>query len=819
MSGLQITGGDSIVRGLAINYFNIGISLETAGNNVIAGNYIGLALDGVTPVGNRTGIRITSTSDGNRIGTDGDGLDDTAERNVISASGFVQQNNSFGILIDSGSDQNLIAGNHIGADASGTLDRGNAQGGIVTGGITVIGTNGDGVGDAVEGNLISGNDGHGISLSTTASGSRVSGNKIGTEISGTSALANNSHGVSVGPCSGSVQCSNHIIGTDGDGISDALEGNLISGNGGDGVFIPAGTLNNNVVAGNKIGTNLSGTAALPNDVGVSLGGTSSRVGTNHDGISDNLEGNLIAGNGQHGVYIPNASQQTIAGNKIGTNVDGAAALPNVQSGIRVEGNNIVIRDNLVSGNNQHGIHIYDAFFITVTGNTIGAALDGVTPLGNSLHGVLIATNSDDSTIGGGGAGEANVIAFNSGDGVFVDSSCGAGLCLHNTILGNSIFENGELGIDLAPNGVTPNDAGDGDTGANNLQNYPLVSAASALGANIVVTGTLNSTPATTFTLNFYSSPTCDPSGNGEGAVYLGTGLVATDGNGDAAFVLSLAGFAADGDALSGTATSPDGNTSEFSSCGAVVGEEPISGLQAANDGPTPLGLPTHFTSTLQSGTGVSFAWDFGDGSSATGAFPSHTYTATGSYSATVTVSNSLGSATAGTNVTILPPLSCAATADDGATVFSSQDASALQQAVDGAVPGGVVKIAGSCAGVTTRDGRTQTVFIDKALTLSGGYHVSDWGNPQQQPTLLDAQSLGRVLYIHNAAPVILEKLIIQNGLISGSAADCPDYGGGGGIYTDGSLVYCGLSRHHPDRDDFDLQQRGQPGRRHLPLGS
>jgi hypothetical protein len=94
VEGLTLAGGGSTVRGLALNYFNAGLELQTAGGNVIAGNYLGLALDGVTAVGNRTGLIVQASADGNRIGTDGDGVNDAAERNVISASGLVQVNNS-----------------------------------------------------------------------------------------------------------------------------------------------------------------------------------------------------------------------------------------------------------------------------------------------------------------------------------------------------------------------------------------------------------------------------------------------------------------------------------------------------------------------------------------------------------------------------------------------------------------------------------------------------------------------------------------------------------------------------------------------------
>ena len=96
---------------------------------------------------------------------------------------------------------------------------------------------------------------------------------------------------------------------------------------------------------------------------------------------------------------------------------------------------------------------------------------------------------------------------------------------------------------------------------------------------MIVTGTLNSNSNTTFTLDFYTNSICDASGHGEGELYLGTGQVTTDVAGDASFEISVAGYAANGDFISTTATHSDGSTSEFSMCVVVIGEVPISGLQ------------------------------------------------------------------------------------------------------------------------------------------------------------------------------------------------------------------------------------------------
>ena len=203
---------------------------------------------------------------------------------------------------------------------------------------------------------------------------------------------------------------------------------------------------------------------------------------------------------------------------------------------------------------------------TVQGNFIGTAADGVTPLGNSGIGVtMFATNNN--LIGGANAGEGNVIAFNGQVGV---RNGGGGI--GDAILGNSIFSNGILGISLTGSGNTPtaNDAGDGDTGANNQQNYPVLSTVSKGGGFVLAAGTLNSTASTTFRLEFFANTACDPTGNGEGRTFLGAGDVTTDAGGNATFN-NLSFPAAGGPVITATATVKTGvttftDTSEFSVC-------------------------------------------------------------------------------------------------------------------------------------------------------------------------------------------------------------------------------------------------------------
>ena len=263
--------------------------------------------------------------------------------------------------------------------------------------------------------------------------------------------------------------------------------------------------------------------------------------------------------------VLSSSGNLIEGNFLGTDVTGTTALGN-RSGVRIyrTSNNTIGGTtrgarNLISGN-KIGIWISESTGNLVTGSFIGTDFTGTADLGNEA-GVFISTDASDNTIGGAASGAGNTIAFNEFSGVEVFSGTG------NAILSNSIFSNDFLGIDLLRNrtlGVTPNDPADGDTGPNNLQNFPVLT--SALGGSATIEGTLNSTPNTQFTLEFFSNSACDPSGFGEGETFLGFTDVTTDGSGNASFTITLSTSVPAGQLITATATDPDGNTSEFSQC-------------------------------------------------------------------------------------------------------------------------------------------------------------------------------------------------------------------------------------------------------------
>ena len=222
-----------------------------------------------------------------------------------------------------------------------------------------------------------------------------------------------------------------------------------------------------------------------------------------------------------------------------------------------------------------------AFGNLMEGNLIGTDITGTQPIANSNDGILFFFGSSDNTVGGTAAGAANIIAFNQGAGVTVGLSA-TDPCTGDEILSNSIFGNNHLGIDLGGDGVTLNSPGSPHTGANLLQSFPVLTNAVAFtGLSTVIVGSLNSDPSTTFTLQFFSNPTADPSGYGQGQTLIGTTTVTTDASGNASFQASFPVVVTAGYAISATATDPSGNTSEFAQDVSVVAAAPP--IAALND--------------------------------------------------------------------------------------------------------------------------------------------------------------------------------------------------------------------------------------------
>jgi hypothetical protein len=487
-SGLQIRGGNSTVRGLVINRFSnaAAISISVGNNNRVEGCFLGTDAAGTAnfPDLSREGVNISSST-GNVIG--GATPD---KRNVISGHRL----NGINIFGSTGAGNNVVQGNIIGLDKTGTAALGNGQSGITISGFT---DNTIGGATAAARNVISANV-TGVALFTGSN--TVQGNYVGTDVTGALDRGNSGTGLFI------QGGANNLVG----GLTvtpGQPPGNVISGNGGAGIDINGNAAPGHTMQGNLIGTNAAGTAALSNGgEGISIRNSG---GGNLVGAANTQGRNVVAANGLHGISLNNNGNQLL-------------------------------------------------------NNYVGVGADGTTALGNGQHGVLI-NSRDGNTLNG------NVIAFNARNGVAVNFfNTGTG----NAIESNSIYANTNLGIDLGTNGVTANDAGDADTGANGLQNFPVLSAAVAVGGITNVAGTLNSTANTQFRVEYFASPSCDPSGNGEGQRFLGFSLVSTDGGGNATIGVSIFGPTTVGEVVTATATDPQGNTSEFSPCRPVTATPP-----------------------------------------------------------------------------------------------------------------------------------------------------------------------------------------------------------------------------------------------------
>jgi hypothetical protein len=407
-------------------------------------------------------------------------------------------------------------------------------------------------------------------------GNVIEGNFIGTDPTGTVARPNTSLGVLL-----ENGASNNTVGGTTPGAR-----NLISGNTGvSNVDCKSGQ--GNIVQGDLIGTDITGTLALGNagrGVLVESGGSALIGGTTV------AARNIISGNTNGDGVQLSGSASTVQGNFIGTDVTGTIAVPNFD-GILVSVSNNVIGGltatpgtppgNLISASGtRSGVVVAGGSSNLIQGNVIGADTTGTQPLGNHQMGILIVDNggnpSHDNTIGGSDAHARNIIAFNGtacdgfGTGVSVGVNPGN---INNAILGNSIFSNASLGIDLEAAGdtgcgVTANDTGDADTGPNNLQNYPVLTSVTNSGGMTHIAGTLNSAANKMYRVEFFANDAIHPSGYGEGQIFLGFTNVTTNGSGNASFNVSFPQIAAT-QYVTTTATDPNGNTSEFS---AAIGQ-------------------------------------------------------------------------------------------------------------------------------------------------------------------------------------------------------------------------------------------------------
>jgi CSLREA domain-containing protein len=479
-----------------------GIRVKAGEQTAISGNLIGTSADGLTAVPNALS--------GVKLGLEGSAAGSTVTGNLLSGNG-VSPGNAFGVQVVLAGADIKIQGNRIGTDLAGTGAIPNNFDGVdlLNDVGVLVGGHASG-----EGNLVSGNARYGISVNNPDA--VIEGNLVGTNALGTAELGNGNNGINV-----NGQTGTRI------GHSNVLGRNVISGNGGSGIVFDQAGGSNSTVQDNYIGTNKAGASELHNNgAGIIVhGGSGILFG---GGLFDHANGglgNLISGNVGSGLVLNQPEGPTGASNN------------------------------------------------TISGNRIGTDTGGTADIGNGGAGISIVAGSD-NLVGGPGLGAGNTIAFNHDRGIQLDvGNTDTNFATGNTFRANRIFLNTGLtadpalglGIDLPPAGITANDSGDADTGSNGLQNFPLIHSSTS-GTNTTIAGTLQSAANTTYVVEFFRNAACDPSGNGEGEEPIGTKTVTTDGVGYVLFSETVAPVVSGSQSVTATATAPDGSTSEFSPC-------------------------------------------------------------------------------------------------------------------------------------------------------------------------------------------------------------------------------------------------------------
>ena len=470
-----------------------------------------------------------------------DGLVLGAGSNGSTIRGLAITRFSLGDAIQVDSANNTIVCNNLGVEADGVTGNANEIG------LRVLGDNNTiGGATAVDRNVVSANSSVGMYFQVSAENNHIYGNYIGADATGDAGLGNNAAGIQIDGFFNNVGSA--VNGT----------GNVISANNGNGIFL-RNTGGKNYIAGNIIGLNKNGTfGAIPipgnGSEGIYVGSNTNIIGG--DSVAAR---NLISNNGSHGILVFAADNTTISANYIGTDGSGYLPVGNALAGVRVEqgdgtiiGGDTAVEGNLISANLRTGIFLFD----NVNDTTIKNNRIGVDPLGeglgNGYFGVHMDTNTSQTLV------DNNIIGWNGRDGIRVDNSS-----VSNRFTRNSIYNNGWLGIDLGEDGVTPNDpAPDSDSGANGLQNYPVIDLVDPVTSN--VTYHLESKPNTSYSIEFYRSDSCDDSGFGQGVELIYTRAMASDAGGNIAETLNFGGYNG-GDALTAIATA-GGQTSEFSQC-------------------------------------------------------------------------------------------------------------------------------------------------------------------------------------------------------------------------------------------------------------
>jgi gliding motility-associated-like protein len=547
LTGFQINaaGSASKIHGLTILHYSAqGIVLSGTTNVVITGNKL---------AGCNMGIEVQF-----------------ANNNVVGDSGYykmniISSNTSRGILFN-GAFNNFVRHNLI-----GTNDNGTAAAAIVQNvGIEIVAAASvdnliGGMYTEEEGNIISGNSVHQILITGSSTSNALKGNLIGLAYDGTTPILSAfAYGVS-----STVSAGSNLIGG-----PQAAERNIIVGQGNGGILLD--NSGSNTILNNYIGffTDVAPTA-VPNHTGIFIqnASTNNTIGSNavHNYISGNTNqgvlidnssqnsltnnfiglsnlgtslgngaagvllsnnannnligtaggGNYVSGNNGHGIAVSNSPNNFIINNKIGTDTTVTSPNSNSLNGIDVFNSlYLQINGNFINGSGQNGISL-SSDSCQIFNNKIGTDLSNLIQMGNSQHGIFINGNLNQI---GTGTVNGNTIAYNGNFG----SGVGAGVAvisgLYNGILGNSIFKNAGLGIDIEADGVTPNDPADADGGTNNGQNFVDSIYISNCGGVTNIRIVYEADLSQDYVLELYQNPSGSGNGDthGEGKIFYGT---------------------------------------------------------------------------------------------------------------------------------------------------------------------------------------------------------------------------------------------------------------------------------------------------------
>jgi hypothetical protein len=469
-------------------------------------------------------------------------------------------------------------------------------------------------GSTIEGLVVNRFSGNGIVV--RSSNNKVQGNWVGTDATGTAAAPNGT-GIDVQDAG----VTGNLIGgpnqVNPDGTVTRILGNVISGNSGIGIITQLGA-SSTMIQGNVVGLDATGEAPLGNgSFGIRLLGTTNDLIGGTDTIKRNgtyvlTDGNVVTADGNNVIKLNNATGAKVQGNYLGTDVTGERSI------LTFDGLSVINTQNALIGGPDFGQGNLIALGYAIApgqgdtpdtgpwaagaygysqgtifeGNRIGLDADASTVLGNPIDG-LDFDSAQDVTV------RRNLIygSTHSGIDIYATDFDPAGV----TVTQNLLIEDGLYGISFNHVGNTPNHPGGLIAGPNGYQNHPVLESALFSAAGMIVSGTLDAAPSTSYTVEFFASPFASPSGFGEGDQYFWTATVMTDNTGHASFTADTDYEAPFGWVISSTATDPGGNTSEFSN-DVVATLSPSSVSLAATPTASVYGQPVTLTATVSPAT-------------------------------------------------------------------------------------------------------------------------------------------------------------------------------------------------------------------------